>query len=604
MWTDRSFESDSTDALWTARAAITAVARPAGVDRSGGVGPDTIGGTSRADTLSGGDGADVLSGGNGNDILYGHGPDDVDPLSGAITATLVASGLPPAVFLESPPGRPDLLFVATLPGLIFVVDLSGPAPGVLPAPALALPFAPGQQLLGLTFHPDYAENGELYVNYSSADGTQIISQFTALDADSIDPASETVLLTIPYVAGAEVNRGGWLGFGPDGRLYVTTGDGSFVGAEDPTNGGVSQDPESLMGKVLRLDVTSPPAEGLNYAVPADNPFADGEGGAPEIWGLGLRNPFRASFDEEGNFYIPDVSQELREEINVVPADSAGAVNFGWPRFEGSLTFDPDVPLGPGELISPVIEYAPGFGPLQGRATIGGHVYDGPGGAQGLYFWGDFVAPRLFTARIEDGVATEFTNRYDQLVFEGGDLGFGELISLSVDSEGRLYITELDGEVHLLTPSAAAGDGGDRLYGGNGEDRLYGGAGADQLWGGNGEDRLLGGLGSDQLRGDNGDDWLSGGYGADQLTGGNGRDTFVLARADMASGVDTITDFEGAGRRTGDTLLFQGFSAAAALSFVGVENGLDRYRLTDGDFTADLLADTGGARLAASDYFFA
>ena len=122
----------------------------------GGVGPDQLMGGNGADVLSGGDGADTLSGGNGNDILYGYGPEDEDPLSGSITAELVASRLPPPVFLQSPPGQPGLIFVATLPGLVFVYDVSGAQPVRLPAPALVLPFVPGQQLLGFTFHPDYA----------------------------------------------------------------------------------------------------------------------------------------------------------------------------------------------------------------------------------------------------------------------------------------------------------------------------------------------------------------------------------------------------------------------------------------------------------------
>jgi hypothetical protein len=367
---------------------------------------------------------------------------------------------------------------------------------------------------------------------------------------------------------------------------------------------VSQSPDSLMGKVLRIDVSSAPDAGEAYAIPADNPFADGEGGAPEVWALGLRNPFRASFDNAGNLYIGDPSLVSREEVNVVSADASAPVNFGWPRYEGTAEFDSSVPLGPGTLTPPVLEREAGFGPLQGRATIGGYVYDGPGGAQGLYFFGDFVAPRMFTAKIEDGAATEYTNSYDQLVFTGGDIGSGDLISFSTDAQGRLYTTELDGEIHLLTPSAAAGDGADVLDGGNGQDQLFGGAGADRLLGGNGNDELWGGLGSDSLEGGNGADRLDGGYGADTLRGGNGADTFVLTRAAAASGADTILDFQGLGRAGGDTLLLQGFSSAATISFVGIEDGTARYRIADDDQTFDvLLAGVGAARLAATDYDF-
>ena len=490
-------------------------------DTEGTVGPDLIEGGDGAQTLSGMDGADVLRGGDGDDVLYGFGPEDQDPLSGAITATLVASGLPPAVFLETVPGSPDLHFVATLPGLIFVIDTSGPEPMVLPAPALVLPFTPDQQLLGFTFDPAFETNGKVYLNYVAPDGTQMISQFTMLDGYTIDPASEQVLLTIPYGLGEELDRGGWMGFGPDGYLYITTGDGAVPG-DALTD--APQDPASLMGKVLRLDVSDTSGSDP-YAIPEDNPFSDG-GGAPEVWALGLRNPFRASFDDEGNLYLGDPSLVSQEEVNILPAGAAAPVNFGWPHYEGTVEFAPEIPLGPGTLTFPVLEREAGFGPLQGRATIGGYVYEGPGGAQGLYIFGDFVAPRLFTARIEDGVVTEFTDRYDQLVFTGGSIGMADLISFSVDSEGRLYTLEIDGEVHLLTPSAAAGDGADLLDGGNGDDMLYGGAGADKLLGGFGQDKLWGGLGADDLSGGNGDDELDGGLGDDTLSGSSGDDMLI------------------------------------------------------------------------------
>lgn|GEM_PF-3649895 len=451
-------------------------------------------------------------------------------MSGAITAALFASRIPPPVFLASPPGQPNLLFVATLPGLIFAYDISGSTAVKLAAPALALPFQPGQQLLGFTFHPDYAENGRIFVHYTSATGTQRISEFTALDADTINPASERVLIEIAYQPG-QMTRGGWLGFGPDGLLYITTGDGGGENVPDPTMGGIAQDPFTLQGKVLRIDVDSPPDPGLAYAIPEANPFADGALGAPEVIALGFRNPFRASFDAEGNLLVVDVGELLREELNLIPAGSEEAINFGWPRFEGGVVFDADITLGPGILTAPILQYVPGFGPLQGRAITGGYVYDGPGGGDGLYFFGDFVAPRLFTTRIVDGVATEFTNRNDQLIVTGGDIGFAELISFSLDAQGRLYTLELDGEIHRLTMSAAVGDGGDQLFGGNGADQLFGGAGADLLDGGNGTDQLSGGLGNDRLVGGRGDDVLAGGRGADRFVFG------------IDGGTDTITDFD-------------------------------------------------------------
>jgi glucose/arabinose dehydrogenase len=570
---------------------------------SAGEGADFVDGRGGEDRLSGGGGSDIIHGGHGDDVLYGFGIEDKNPRSGEITAALLADRLPPAVFLESPPGNPNLLFVATLPGLVFVFDVSGPQPVRLPAPALVIPPAPGQQLSGFTFHPDYAQNGRIFFNHSLANGSQVIVEYQALDADTINSASREVLLTIPYQPG-QMTRGGWLGFGPDGLLYITTGDGGGEGPIDHSQGGVQQDPFSLRGKVLRIDVDSSPEPGLAYAIPNDNPFADG-GGAPEVWALGLRQPHKASFDAAGNFYLTDVGHELREELNFIPAGTTGALNFGWPHFEGTQPSFVNIPLGPGQLVSPILEYQPGFGPLQGRAIVGGYVYDGPGGGQGLYFFSDFVAPRLFSTRIVDGEAIEFTSRYEQLVVQGGDLAGGDVVSMSIDGRGRLYTLELDGEIHLLTPSAAAGDGADQLHGGAGDDKLYGGAGADQLFGDKGDDRLWGGIGADRLDGGQGDDVLRGGFGADSLTGGRGDDIFAFSRDDIGTGLDIVFDFEGAGRRGGDRLLFEGFSDAATLAFVGSDGaGRHTYRVTDGALRADLvLTYEGNEVLGPGDYMF-
>jgi Ca2+-binding RTX toxin-like protein len=541
------------------------------------------GGGSGNQTLAGGDGSDSLQGGNGNDTLYGYGVEDENPLSGSIEARMVVDLGPPATFVESFPGNPDRLIVATLPGIIFSVTTSAGPPQV--APVLNLGFtSPTQQLLGFTFHDDYAVNGRMFVHVRAADHSQRIIEYT-----NFNPASARTILSIPY--GPEMDtRGGWLGFGPDGYLYITTGDGGGENKPDPTMGGAAQDPYLLRGKVLRIDVDGVPDPGKAYAIPDENPFADG-GGAPEVWGLGLRNPFRASFDEAGNFYLVDVGEAFREELHFIAAGTEGALNFGWPRLEGEIVYDADIPLGPGTLVEPSLQYEPGFGPLQGRAIVGGYVYDGPGGGQGLYFFSDFVAPRLFTVRFEDGVATEFTNRFDQVIVNGGNWTGGEVISMSQDALGRLYTVEIDGQIHRLIPSAAAGDGGDTLSGGNGSDRLFGGAGADRLFGDNGADLLFGGLGNDRLEGGNGDDRLDGGRGIDTLVGGNGLDLFVFR--DL--GADSILDHE-----QGEIIDLSAFNIQSDdVQIIDNRVLVD----TNGDTVTDLTITISGSAVTPADLLF-
>jgi glucose/arabinose dehydrogenase len=177
-----------------------------------------------------------------------------------------------------------------------------------------------QGLLGLAFHPGFNENGRFFVNYSGVNGETIIAEYHA-DTNHIveNSESERVLLRIdqPYAN----HNGGALAFGPDGYLYIGTGDGGSGG--DPH--GNSQRLDTLLGKILRIDVDADEP----YVIPQDNPFVD-SGGQPEIWLYGLRNPWRIAFDRAtGDFFIGDVGQSQWEEINFLPADSTGAINYGW-----------------------------------------------------------------------------------------------------------------------------------------------------------------------------------------------------------------------------------------------------------------------------------
>jgi len=361
-------------------------------------GPDTINGGLGNDTLSGGDGADRLFGGQGDDVIFGHGPADQLPGSGDIVTTLIISGLDQPVFMSSAPGDPDRLFVVEKTGQIRILDpLTGTTNAVdfLDIPAAQLQTSDEQGVLGMAFHPDYATNGKFYVYVTNAAGNIELREYlrTAGNPDLADGGSSNVILTIPHPI-RENHNGGWIGFGPDGYLYISVGDGG--GGGDPDNN--AQNTGSLLGKMLRIDVNGDdfPGTARNYAVPTDNPFANGAG-ADEIWAVGLRNSWRASFDRlTGDLYIGDVGQGDREEINFQSAGAPGGANYGWAIREGFLIYDgarpgnlpPDSPL----LVDPVLEYAHDSTPNGGFSVTGGYVYRGPGaGMQGVYLYADFVS---------------------------------------------------------------------------------------------------------------------------------------------------------------------------------------------------------------------
>lgn len=554
----------------------------------GTIGRDALGGTPAADVLSGGDAGDRIFAGAGDDLVLGHGPADLQPGSERIDAALVASGLAAPLFAVSPPGDPDRLFVVEQrTGRIRILDLnSGQLNGdhFLDLPDSGLATGSEQGLLGLAFHPDYAANGRFFVNLTNAAGDTEVREYRAADRDHADAGSARPILGLdqPFPN----HNGGWMAFGPDGMLYISSGDGGSQG--DPNNN--AQNRDSLFGKILRIDVNGdafPADPGRNYAIPAGNPFAGPVEGADEVWLYGLRNPWRASFDvATGDLWIGDVGQGAREEIDFVPAGASG-LNFGWRFKEGFLPFGGQ---DPGGLTDPVVDYDRTTPLYSGFSVTGGYVHHRPGGMQGLYLFGDFGSGNLWSLRLENGQAQEFLNRNAQLALSGGD--FDLLASFAVDGRGRLYAIGLDGEIHRLTPGATAADGGDFLRGEDGADQLWGGFGADDLQGNAGNDTVSGGLdgdwvvggkdddslfgnagddivlgnlgqdscaggagadvvrggqGQDVVRGGLGDDFVSGDRGDDVLTGGAGADVF---NSFAQAGVDRIEDFN---RSEGDRL---------------------------------------------------
>src|SRR5215208_4695211 len=277
-----------------------------------------------------------------------------------------------------------------------------------------------QGLLGLAFHPQYAENGRFFVNYTDKNGDTSISRFQVSDDPNVtDPASEVKVLGVdqPFAN----HNGGVLVFGPDGYLYVGLGDGGSQG--DPF--GNAQNTGVLLGKILRLDVDSTEP----YAVPADNPFGN------EVWAYGLRNPWRFSFDKLTNdLYIGDVGQNTWEEIDFLPAGSPGGTNFGWNFREGAHDYKGG---GPAEMVEPVAEYNHSEG---GCSVTGGYVYRGSMAEwNGIYLYADYCTGLIWGLIQPDG------GWQSQPLF---DLDV-TITSFGLDAAGELYFLSDNGGVFRL-----------------------------------------------------------------------------------------------------------------------------------------------------------
>jgi glucose/arabinose dehydrogenase len=301
-------------------------------------------------------------------------------------------------------------------------------------------------LLSIAFHPRYAENGWFFVDYTDLGGDTVVSRFrVTADPDVADPTSERVLLTIPQPFAN--HNGGQLVFGPDGRLWIGTGDGGS--GNDPLCN--AQDPTSLLGKLLRLDVDSRPDQPPYHTVPPDNPFAGAPPGTArrEVWALGLRNPWRFGFDgETGDLYIADVGQNAVEEVSFAAAGTGAGANYGWKVMEGtSCTGRSDgcaFPLpscGHPSLVPPVVEYRHD----EGCSVTGGFVYRGRriDGLQGVYLYGDFCTGRVWGARRQGEAG--WTTR--ELPFRASGLtSFGE------DAAGEIYLAAGDTLHRLVGPA--------------------------------------------------------------------------------------------------------------------------------------------------------
>lgn len=299
-------------------------------------------------------------------------------------------------------------------------------------------------LLGLAFHPDYAANGRLFVDYSAADPRRsVIAELRRGEDGTVSPASLKALLEVPQPYGN--HNGGHLAFGPDGKLYVGLGDGGAGG--DPQGNG--QDLGTLLGAILRLDVDAPGA-GRPYGIPADNPFVGRAGARGEIWAYGLRNPWRFSFDRAtGELFAGDVGQWTWEEVDRIERGG----NYGWRRTEGFALFDEETPAD--DPLPPLAAY----GRDEGGSITGGFVYRGSAIPElvGWYVYGDFVSQAVWALRRSPQAPTQDAAAAAvHPVAEGVELGkllkSGIMLaSFGEDPAGELYLVGLGGGVYRLAP---------------------------------------------------------------------------------------------------------------------------------------------------------
>ncbi|MBU0825518.1 MAG: PQQ-dependent sugar dehydrogenase [Alphaproteobacteria bacterium] len=345
-------------------------------------------------------------------------------------------------------GQP--LYIAPIPGSssVYVVEKGGnvyrfdPANGsrTLVLDITDISTSGERGLLGLAPYPDHATSQRLFAVATATNGNVQVRRYTLGQPNS--STSYDTVLDIPH-PGFDNHNGGWIGYGPDGHVYVAVGDGG--GGGDPNNN--AQNRNVQLGKILRFAVG---AGGNSYAPAPGNPFIAG-GGDPHVFAFGLRNPFRASFSGS-TLLIGDVGQGAVEEVDLVTTTQPG-LNFGWPFREGTQSFSGTAPSG---LTNPVLEYGHGTGPRQGRTVTGGYVYRGPvASLQGQYVFADFISGNIWTVPFSSLIAgqtlpsSRFARRNEDFSPDAGTLS--SIASFGEDSAGNLFIVSIGGSIFMVRP---------------------------------------------------------------------------------------------------------------------------------------------------------
>ena len=360
------------------------------------------------------------------------GPSEL-PRSG-LALRVHSDGFDQPVAAVAYPDAGGLLVVAEQGGTTWLVDGSG----VVRAPFLDLTdrVSVGDEagLLAIAFSPDFARDRRLYVMYTDAAASNVLAEYTVVEGRTPDLSSERIILTIPKPS--NYHNGGGIAFGPDGYLYVGIGDG-FHNPDRPELFGTGQDVAQLLGVIIRIDPDA--TRDRPYQIPPDNPFVDS---APrdEIWAYGLRNPWRMSFDTNGDLYVADVGTGNFEELNIQPATSGGGLNYGWSVMEGAHCFsDPACDVGAYEPPAAVYTHEIGC------AIVGGHVYRGTTLPElaGLYLAADFCTGRIWT--LNPLLPTEgFVERMDAEF---------QISSLGQTAAGEILVLDYpNGVVYEVVPS--------------------------------------------------------------------------------------------------------------------------------------------------------